>query len=290
MAALGAALSWAMSSVLLKPLSERFHPIALNGLRCLAAVFLFGLVILATGKGGLLLSFPLTGVAALVSGTLTGIAFGESLFVYSLRFIDVSRAYPISICGYPLVTILLAVLFLGEILTPVTMLGAALVLVGIFLVAFPRGTFSTTLSSPRERQGLFFVFLTVILWGIGTVLIREGVREGDLIVANFIRLLGAVLFIFAFTAKRWSQFLPRYGEWRLTALGAVTGLLSFGIGGLLFLLGLQLAGAAKTSVLSSVSPLFSVPLAVLFLKERVTFRLAFGVTLSVTGIWLVMLR
>jgi DME family drug/metabolite transporter len=290
LAALGAALSWAISSVLLKPLSREFHPGALNGLRCIVAALFFGFIILVSGKTEEVLDIDLPEMAALVSGSIIGIALGESLFIYSLRFIDVSRAYPISICGYPVVTILLAVLFLGEVFTLVTLLGSALVLVGIFLIAFPRGSFRIAFSSSEERLGLFLVFLTVVLWGVGTVLIRQGVREGDLIAANFVRLSGTVLFIFPFTARHWGQFLPSPAGWRLPALGAATGLLSFGIGGLLFLAGLQLAGAGKTSLLSSVSPLFSVPLAVLFLEEKVTLRLILGVILSITGIWLIMLK
>jgi len=289
LAALGAALSWAIASALLKPLSREFHPVALNGLRCVAAALFFGLIILIGGKTGDVLSIRPSGMAALILGTVAGIALGESFFIYSLRFIDVARAYPISICGYPLVTILLAVLFLGEVFTPVTLLGTALVLVGIFLVAFPRGSFGLAFTSPEERRGLFFVFLTIVLWGAATILIRQGVRGSDLIAANFVRVSGTAVIIFLFTAKEWARFLPGHGGWRLTALGAATGLLSFGIGGFLFLLGLQLAGAGKTSLLSSVSPLFSVPLAVLFLEEKVTLRLIVGVVLSVAGIWLVML-
>jgi DME family drug/metabolite transporter len=290
LAALGAALSWAISSVLLKPLSYRFHPIALNGLRCAAAALFFVFALLLSRKTGDVFSIGARPMAALVSGSIAGIAVGESLFIYSLRFIDVSRAYPISICGYPVATVLLAIMFLGEVFTPLTLLGMALVLVGISMVAFPRGTFRGVLSSPRDRRGLFLVFLTAVLWGVGTILIRQGVRESDPIAANFVRNFGTALFIFLFTARRWGQFLVGHGGWRFPALGALSGLLSFGIGGLLFLIGLQLAGAGKTSLLASVPPLFSVPLPVLFLRERVTLRLTLGVLLSIAGIWLVMLR
>jgi drug/metabolite transporter (DMT)-like permease len=44
-----------------------------------------------------------------------------------------------------------------------------------------------------------------------------------------------------------------------------------------------------TAVLSSTSPLFLVPLAVIFFKETVTPKLLLGVVLSVLGICLVFL-
>ena len=49
------------------------------------------------------------------------------------------------------------------------------------------------------------------------------------------------------------------------------------------------SGAALTSVLSSTSSLFLLPMAVLFLKEKVTAKLVSGAVLSVLGICLVLL-
>lgn len=301
LASLGAALVWAVSSLLLKPLSTQFPALALNGLRSLTAAIFFALLLMATGKEGLLGQTPPGPAAALLVGTFIGVAVGESLFLLTLRYMDVSRAYPISICGYPLVTVLLAAVFLGETLTWAAALGAALVLAGTFLVAAPQGGFSPALS-PQEKTGLLLVGLTVVTWGIATVLIREGVRGSDIVVSNTLRLSGTALAIMLVTYRDWGRFLrhgpavpaaapsptdPPLSRRRLLALGAITGLLSFGIGGALFLISLEFLGAGRTSVLSSVSPLFLVPMATAFLKEKVTGRLVLGVVLAVAGVSLV---
>ena len=45
---------------------------------------------------------------------------------------------------------------------------------------------------------------------------------------------------------------------------------------------------AKTATLSSVSPVFSLVLEILFLKEKVTTRLVLGVGLCLVGVWIVL--
>lgn len=283
LASLGAALVWAISSLLLKPLSSRFPALALNGLRTLTAAIFFALLLLVVGRASLLGQVPVSSGAALLSGTIIGMAVGESLFLLSLRYLDVSRAYPISMCGYPIVTILLAALFLGAALTLMMALGTALVLGGTFLVVYPRGGFSLSFSR-RERTGLGLVGLTVASWGIATVLIGEGVRGGDILAANVLRLSGVALVLLGLSFRDWGRFWPHSSGLRQTTVGALTGLLSFGIGGWLFLVGLKYAGAGIASVLSAVSPLFLVPMASLFLKERVTRRLLLGVVIAVAGV------
>ena len=47
-------------------------------------------------------------------------------------------------------------------------------------------------------------------------------------------------------------------------------------------------GPAKTTTLSSVSPVFGLVMAVLFLKEKVSLRIVLGAALCVSGVWLVL--
>ena len=47
---------------------------------------------------------------------------------------------------------------------------------------------------------------------------------------------------------------------------------------------LDLAGAARAATLSSTSPLFAAPAAVVFLGERLTPRIVVGTVLAVVGI------
>jgi drug/metabolite transporter (DMT)-like permease len=70
----------------------------------------------------------------------------------------------------------------------------------------------------------------------------------------------------------------------LLALGALTGLSA-----VLFLAGLKYAGVALTTVLSSTTPLFALPIGYVALGERVSWRAAGGAALCVAGLSLLAL-
>ena len=57
----------------------------------------------------------------------------------------------------------------------------------------------------------------------------------------------------------------------------------------LFLLSVDLAGAARTAAISSVSPVFSATMAVLVLGEQLTPRLALGMGISLAGVLAIVL-
>ena len=56
------------------------------------------------------------------------------------------------------------------------------------------------------------------------------------------------------------------------------------MGSLLLIIAVQDIGAGETAVLVSLSPLFALPLAAVFLGERVTPWLVVGIVLAVGGV------
>ena len=70
-------------------------------------------------------------------------------------------------------------------------------------------------------------------------------------------------------------------------MGSV-GILGMGFGSLCFLMALELIGPAKTTLLSGMSPVIALVLAVVFLKEKVNVPIVLGVILCTTGVWLVL--
>lgn len=289
LAAIITALVWAVGGVMLKPLSGRFHPLVLNHIRSIAAASLFGVFLAATGGFSLLGQISLRSVIIVIAGTFVGIGIGESLFVLSLRYMDISRAYPISCCAYPLITIVIAFFTLHERLSAVALAGVFLVLAGIYFIAFPRGPLLVRLSvhSPKERRGLLLLLLAVIAWGVSVIGIKLGTEGLDMPLANFIRFSGTAVLLIPLAIVPWLRFRRDKSNWRNLGLAGLNGFLSFGVGAIFFLLALRDTGAAMTSVLSSTSPLFLIPMAVLFLKEQVTLKLVMGTIMSVLGICLV---
>jgi drug/metabolite transporter (DMT)-like permease len=66
---------------------------------------------------------------------------------------------------------------------------------------------------------------------------------------------------------------------RIAVLGALTSVSS-----VMFVAGVKHAGVAVASVLSSTAPMFAIPLAVVFLNERLTIRALLGIALTLAGI------
>ncbi len=291
LSALGAALVWAVGNLALKPLSTRFHPLLLSHLRSLAAALLFVVIVGVTGGFALLPQVPLRSALIAIAGTFAGIGIGDSLFVLALRYIGVSRAYPLATCGYPLVTIVIGYFALQEEVAAPGLLGMLLVIGGLYFTAFHRGPILVKFSfaSPDERKGVILLLLSSVAWGISVIGIKVGAAGLEMPVANMVRFSGTVLLLTPMVIVHWVRFLKTDKQWRNIGIAGLNGAFTYGVGAIFFVLALSQSGAAMTSVLSSTSPLFLVPLAIAFFKETVTPKLLLGVGLSVLGICIVFL-
>ena len=91
-------------------------------------------VVAATGQAGQLVRLDWrTVLFSLLSG-LTGGVLGLTVYFHALRMGQASVVVPIT-ATYPMVTVLLSVLVLGEPITLVKVLGVALIVAGVMLLA-----------------------------------------------------------------------------------------------------------------------------------------------------------
>ena len=285
--ALACALCWAITSVLTKSLSGKIEPLPLNFIRCLgAALFLWGLIPFHPGTGGLS-QIPTNTLLLLVLSALLGVSVGDTIYIQGLKRIQVTLAFPIAQSATPLLTVGAAFLFLGEEFTRLFLLGTGLALSGIYFVAVPGKTTFRRLRTPFEnrRRGIGLILIASLFWTVSIAFLKMGLQTADPLLANGIRLPVSALALlplvfFEKAAPAGSRSFP----WRLWGLGAFSGVLAFGIGGALFLIAIQQAGAGKAMVLTSCAPLFGLPISLLFLKERVTARIVVGTILMVMGV------
>ncbi len=78
LAALGCALTWAMTSILIKPPVVKMGPVSVNTLRTWVGATVFLTILLATDRLGLLLALPPYTVFALVCSMAIGLGIGLS--------------------------------------------------------------------------------------------------------------------------------------------------------------------------------------------------------------------
>lgn len=133
--ALCAAVSWAMSAVSVR-LGLRYMPATLGTfLSLLSGLVLMSLAVALFRRDQLgEVTLVSVGVFALVG--LLNFIFGRYLNFLSISHLGVTRATPV-LASTPLFAAILAVLFLGEGMNGLTLLGTGFVIAGVYLVLKP---------------------------------------------------------------------------------------------------------------------------------------------------------
>jgi drug/metabolite transporter (DMT)-like permease len=288
--ALLAAALWALSGTLLTSQTSRIDPIPLSALRCLFATAFLAVLLPPLGAIGDLRDISFNTAISMVGSGVVGMGLGDTLYIASLGMIGVSRAYPISMSSYPLLTFLLAVTLLGETVTWVMLLGAVLIIVGVSLLVV-EGRAETTGGAALRRgspgRGVALVLLAAVFWAVATVWLRAGSGDLSAVAAGSLRIPAAGLFLLLLSWGRMGELRVVAGGRRTLATVALAGIVGTALGGLLYIYAVQEAGAGRAAILSSTSPLFLFPMAVIFLAERLTAWVLVGTAISVVGIWLV---
>ncbi len=290
--ALLAAALWATCGIVFAAQVRRLGPVALNVIRCSAAVLFICLLAPFMGAGDELRHVSAATVVAMIGTGILATGLGDSLFFVSLPTLGASLAVPVSSSAYPLLTLFIAAVWLGESVTIAVVAGSVLIVLGIFLLLWrtePVVTPSVDVQQPSGvgvRAAVLLLMVATVFWTASTLWLRAGTGNLGPASAGLLRTGAAGAFLLAalrpLEGKRASRFDVGSAIWV-----AVAGIIGLGLGSLFYIAAVEEAGAGKTAVLTSTMPLFNLPLVVLFLKERVTPRIVFGTITCVAGISLI---
>jgi drug/metabolite transporter (DMT)-like permease len=210
-----------------------------------------------------------------------GLGVGDSLYFEALKRIGVARAMPISM-GYPVLAAIGAVVLYQEQIGLRSAVGVVLTLGGVYLVARPTEQADTPAESGYWR-GVGLAAGAAVSWSCSTLALQPALALVDVPTASAIRLplVSALLWVFA--ARRGA--LPERASLSRRSLIAiaVTGVMTI-LATWFFLQSVALAGAGRAAVLTATSPLFAVPISIVFLGERGHGRLMIGTLCSVAGV------
>ncbi len=296
--ALLAAALWAVSTIIYTAQTRRIGVIPLNALRSVFAALFVLLVVPFSGAVGEVREMSAATAVSMVGSGVLATGVGDSLYFASLAIIGAARAVPISISLYPLLTFLIAAFWLGEEVTWIVLLGTLLIIVGISLLvresdplaedALVRsGAGSAAVAGRSWQRGILMMLLASAVWALSTAWLKAGSGNLGPVAAGALRTVATALVLLP-AAYRWrgNGTVGRLRGRNLAAI-AIAGVLGMGLGMLLYVFAVQDAGAGKTAILTSTMPLFSLPLVVLFLAERVTVRVLLATALCILGICLV---
>ena len=279
LAALGSAVAWAVTSLLARSLMSELGSVGVNAIRSTIGGVLLIAWVLATAGAGVFTAISASGWLLLGLSIVTAIALGDTVFFESTRAIGVGRAMTIS-TTYPLGAAVIAAAFLNEPVTVPIAVGSLVTMAGLVLIVAPWAE-----RAPEERFwfGVGAAAIASLAWAVSTVLVKPPLAEMGPVTAQAIRLPIASMVLWL---TPWARPVPRTFakssravQIRIVILGAITSVSS-----VMFVTGVKHAGVAVASVLSSTAPMFAIPLAVIFLDERITLRAFLGIVLTLAGI------
>ncbi len=288
--ALLTSLAWSISSICVKLVADKIDSLVINTLRTWVGSALLILLIIVTGRYEAFSHIPWGSLVYVVISGVLAMAIGDTIYIKSVALLDISIAFPLSQCAFVLLAVLSAILFLGEQFTWITITGAVLVVLGIYLMTSSRGQGGNSRDKKRiNPKGLLFILIAIVTWTGATILLKIGVTGVDPFVAAGLRISTSaivLLFLFHSGPKKGKTSFRQIGRKNLI-LVASAGLLTYGVAAVGYISAIQLIGAGKTVLLTAVAPLFALPFAIFILGEKPRRFAIIGVIVSVVGVWLV---
>ncbi len=221
-----------------------------------------------------------------ISGVI-GLALGDAFLFQSFLLVG-PRIGSLLLALSTVFGILEAWLFFGETLTTFQILGIALTLGGIIWVVLERQGGKES-PHPRAAAGVTFGILAALGQATGYVFSKQGML-GDFspFQGNVIRMLAAMLALWLLAAFQ-KQIGPTIQTLKqnTTALKqlAIAAFIGPVLGVTSSLLAVQHAEVGVASVLTSLSPVFLLPVSHFLLKERVGWQAVAGTLLAMAGVF-----
>jgi drug/metabolite transporter (DMT)-like permease len=236
-------------------------------------------------------------IVVLLISVVTSVVIGDTLFFQSQNHVGVKIATPI-INLYPIFSILIAILFLDEEFKWQFIFGSIITIVGIVVLTSGDNELEED-SADFERnytKGIIYAFLSMLSYTLAIVSLTVGSEGLDPVVANTVRLpVGTILLFFLLliqmkrTNKRKAiNFDENRPKTRFIVFLLIAGILGTYLSSLFYVISTQKLGAGKSAVLTSVGPLFALPLSYFWLKENVTKFTVAGTLLTLIGLWIVL--
>lgn len=277
-AALASAASWSVGALLFSRLGESLSSFAMTLVKGGLSVVLLGVLTL------LMRGYSDIGAQAysyLALSGLLGIAVSDTFFFSALKELGPRALVLLATLGQ-VVTVVLAVVLLGERLPLWGWIGVALIISGIATGIFPGG--------PQEGKsslkGIVLGLLSVLSMSVSVILTKKGLDGVSTVYATFIRMLAGTLgmLLIGILTLRLRQWVTPFRDSGLMARFLVA-VCVITIGGFwMAVVAFKYTSVAVATSLISTEPIFILPLSVVFLKEKLTLHAVVGAVVAVAGV------
>jgi drug/metabolite transporter (DMT)-like permease len=291
-AALGAAVCWAVAPILYRQALFKTNPLSANIVRCASNAAVMVVFLFMFGWAGVLARLPPIVIVVTVVSGLVGLGLGDTLYLYALRSVGVSRAVPLA-ATYPLFSLVWATALLGQPLAATAVVGAVVILVGIWLLSRERGDSTIHFTGKLVLTGVVVSLLTAVVWSVSITLMDVAVTMPgvDSLAANYAVLttrIGAMavfLLMLVPLIDKKRSFLKMK---RKTVIQlCIGGLVANAVGWLLMNYSFLNILEAQAVPISSTTPLFSAFAGFALFREKFSLNTLLGAVVVVVGVVLI---
>jgi drug/metabolite transporter (DMT)-like permease len=289
LAALVAALLWALATVMFGRLGKALTPLVLNLTKGAIALGLVLLTLLALGQSTA--GLDAKAIAILGLSGIIGIGLGDTAYFATINRLGPRRALLLETLAPPMGA-LLALIFLQETLGGRAWLGIALTLAGVGWVVVERVPEGAPLQEnlgqgQADRLGLMYGVLAALGQATGAVLSRAALANTavDPLWSTLLRLGGGSLMILALLRAQGpvgGQLRPLRSP-RLLGGVALAAVLGTYLAIYLQQTALKYAATGVAQALTATSPLFVLPVAAAT-GDRVSLRAIVGAAVALAGV------
>lgn len=280
LSALLSACSWAFGTITFERIGK---VVPFVGITFLKGAFSIILMILLLAVTGGLYPIGWWEFSFLALSGIVGITIGDSLFFKSLQDLGAKTQVIFFLLGQ-ILTMILSLLFLGELLSFEQYIGAFVLLIGVIVT-----TWGTQTNHPNKSRGIIFGLASMTCFSVSAIMVKAAISDVPVITATFYRMMFGTIFTLGYgvTSRNFSSWIRPLRDKKLLGLFVLNVIVITYGGFLLSMVAIKYISVSLASVLSATEPVFVLLLAFLLMREKVTNRELIGTFVTLVGLFLI---
>ena len=272
---------WGANFVVVKSVVDAMPPFVFNALRYMLACVVLGVVFKASGAT---LTMPRAQWLPLIGISVFNLGY-QVFFLYGLKSTTVANNVLI-ITTVPVWVVIFNAVRSQERLSRPATVGIFLALAGVVTVVVSRYAGQLSFGA-ATLVGDGLSLLASWTWAINVLASRKPLQRTPTLPATFWLTVWTTIWLVIMAIPdllrmTWSTITPR-----LALSMCYSGILSTGLGSVIFNRGIKVLGAAHTAVYTYLEPIVAAAAAILFLGEAFTIWLVIGAMMVILGLILV---
>ncbi|MDT0607577.1 EamA family transporter [Croceitalea rosinachiae] len=211
------------------------------------------------------------------------LSLGNGLAVWALKYVDSGFA-ALQISAQPLIILVMMWLLQGKKIQPMSMIGVALGMIGIYLLVGQK----EILNQENAIWGMVMIFFCMLSWGYGSLFVSKADLPKNYFVNTGYQMMAGGLFLALMSVlvgEQWSNplawsFKVQIVMLLLIVFGSIVAFTSFN-----YLL--KSVSPEKVATSTYVNPIVALLLGWYFLDEEITLQSAFAAVILLTGVYFI---